>query len=35
LLDLLLCLVNPYSVAHEDCMQTLELIAEHVMPEFD
>jgi alkanesulfonate monooxygenase SsuD/methylene tetrahydromethanopterin reductase-like flavin-dependent oxidoreductase (luciferase family) len=33
--DLLLCLINPYSISHEDCMQTLELMAEHVLPEFD
>ncbi|HLM63344.1 MAG TPA: LLM class flavin-dependent oxidoreductase [Acidimicrobiales bacterium] len=32
--DLLLCLVNPYSVPHEACMQTIELMGRHVIPEF-
>jgi alkanesulfonate monooxygenase SsuD/methylene tetrahydromethanopterin reductase-like flavin-dependent oxidoreductase (luciferase family) len=32
--DLLLCLVNPYNVSHESVVQTIELMAEHVIPEF-
>ena len=32
--DLLLCLVNPYNVSHEDVMQTIELMGKHVLPEF-
>ena len=32
--DLLLCLVNPYRVSHEACMQTIELMGRHVIPEF-
>ncbi len=32
--DLLLCLVNPYDVSHEACMQTIELMGRHVIPEF-
>jgi alkanesulfonate monooxygenase SsuD/methylene tetrahydromethanopterin reductase-like flavin-dependent oxidoreductase (luciferase family) len=32
--DLLLCLVNPYNVPHEKVMQTIELMGEHVLPEF-
>ena len=31
--DLLLCLVNPYKVSHEDVMQTIELMGKHVIPE--
>jgi alkanesulfonate monooxygenase SsuD/methylene tetrahydromethanopterin reductase-like flavin-dependent oxidoreductase (luciferase family) len=31
--DLLLCLVNPYSVSHDACMQTIELMGRHVIPE--
>ena len=33
--DLLLCLINPYDISHEDCMQTIELMGKHVIPEFD
>lgn len=32
--DLLLCLVNPYKIAHADVMQTIELMGRHVLPEF-
>ena len=32
--DLLLCLINPYKVSHEDCMRTIELMGKHVIPEF-
>jgi len=32
--DLLLCLLNPHDVSHEDCMQTIELMGKHVIPEF-
>jgi alkanesulfonate monooxygenase SsuD/methylene tetrahydromethanopterin reductase-like flavin-dependent oxidoreductase (luciferase family) len=32
--DLLLCLMNPYSISHEDVMQTIELMAKYVLPEF-
>ena len=32
--DLLLCLVNPYDISHEHCMQTIELMGKHVIPEF-
>lgn len=32
--DLLLCLVNPYKVEHEQVMQTIELIGEKVIPHF-
>jgi alkanesulfonate monooxygenase SsuD/methylene tetrahydromethanopterin reductase-like flavin-dependent oxidoreductase (luciferase family) len=32
--DLLLCLVNPYNIAHEDVMQSIELIGKHVIPAF-
>lgn len=32
--DLLLCLLNPYKVPHDKVMQTIELIGEHVIPEF-
>ena len=33
--DLLLCLVNPYKISHEQVMQTIELMGEHVIPQFD
>ena len=33
--DLLLCLINPYDISHEDCMQTIELMGKHVIPEFE
>ncbi len=32
--DLLLCLVNPYDVSHDDVMTTIELMGTHVIPEF-
>jgi alkanesulfonate monooxygenase SsuD/methylene tetrahydromethanopterin reductase-like flavin-dependent oxidoreductase (luciferase family) len=32
--DLLLCLVNPYNVSHEDVMKTIELIGTEVIPHF-
>ena len=32
--DLLLCLVNPYKIAHEQVMQTIELMGKHVIPRF-
>jgi alkanesulfonate monooxygenase SsuD/methylene tetrahydromethanopterin reductase-like flavin-dependent oxidoreductase (luciferase family) len=32
--DLLLCLVNPYKIAHEAVMQTIELMGEQVIPHF-
>jgi alkanesulfonate monooxygenase SsuD/methylene tetrahydromethanopterin reductase-like flavin-dependent oxidoreductase (luciferase family) len=32
--DLLLCLVNPYNIAHDDVMQSIELFGKHVIPEF-
>ncbi len=32
--DLLLCLVNPYSIPHDKVMQTIELIGKHVIPAF-
>lgn len=32
--DLLLCLINPWNISHEDCMQTIELMGKHVIPEF-
>lgn len=33
--DMLLCLINPWNVSHEDCMQTIELMGKHVIPEFE
>ena len=33
--DTLLCLINPYDISHEDCMQTIELMGKYVIPEFD
>ncbi|MFP6638745.1 MAG: LLM class flavin-dependent oxidoreductase [Myxococcota bacterium] len=33
--DVLLCLINPYNISHEDCMQTLELMGRYVLPEFE
>jgi len=33
--DLLLCLINPWNISHEHCMQTLELMGKHVLPEFE
>jgi alkanesulfonate monooxygenase SsuD/methylene tetrahydromethanopterin reductase-like flavin-dependent oxidoreductase (luciferase family) len=32
--DLLLCLVNPYDIAHDKVMQTIELMGTQVIPEF-
>jgi alkanesulfonate monooxygenase SsuD/methylene tetrahydromethanopterin reductase-like flavin-dependent oxidoreductase (luciferase family) len=32
--DLLLCLVNPFKIGHEDVMETIELMGKHVIPEF-
>lgn len=32
--DLLLCLVNPYNIPHEDVMTSIELIGKHVIPAF-
>ena len=32
--DLLLCLVNPYKIGHEQVMQTIELMGEQVIPHF-
>jgi alkanesulfonate monooxygenase SsuD/methylene tetrahydromethanopterin reductase-like flavin-dependent oxidoreductase (luciferase family) len=33
--DLLLCLVNPYKVPHDKVMESIELLAKHVLPAFD
>jgi alkanesulfonate monooxygenase SsuD/methylene tetrahydromethanopterin reductase-like flavin-dependent oxidoreductase (luciferase family) len=32
--DQLLCLVNPYKIPHDKVMQTIQLLGEHVIPEF-
>ena len=32
--DVVFCLFNPYDVAHEDVMQTIELMGQHVIPAF-
>jgi alkanesulfonate monooxygenase SsuD/methylene tetrahydromethanopterin reductase-like flavin-dependent oxidoreductase (luciferase family) len=32
--DQLLCLVNPYKIPHESVLQTIQLMGEHVIPEF-
>ena len=32
--DLLLCLVNPYKIGHEQVMQTIELLGTEVIPQF-
>ena len=32
--DLLLCLVNPYKIAHDKVMQSIELLGKHVLPAF-
>jgi alkanesulfonate monooxygenase SsuD/methylene tetrahydromethanopterin reductase-like flavin-dependent oxidoreductase (luciferase family) len=32
--DQLLCLVNPYKIPHAKVMQTIQLMGEHVIPEF-
>lgn len=26
---------SPYNISHEDCMQTIELMGKHVIPEFN
>ena len=31
--DLLLCLVNPYKIGHEQVMQTIDLMGKHVIPQ--
>lgn len=33
-IDLLLCLIDPYDVSQEACLQTIEMMARHVIPEF-
>jgi len=33
--DLLLCLVNPYKISHEQVMQTIDLMGKYVIPEFE
>ena len=33
--DILLCLLDPHEVPHEKCMQSIELIGKHVIPEFE
>ena len=33
--DLLLCLVNPYDISHEDVMETIDLMGRYVIPEFE
>ena len=33
--DMLLCLINPWDISHEDCMQTIELMGKYVIPEFE
>jgi alkanesulfonate monooxygenase SsuD/methylene tetrahydromethanopterin reductase-like flavin-dependent oxidoreductase (luciferase family) len=33
--DLLLCLVNPLKIPHEQVMQSIELMGKHVLPEFN
>jgi alkanesulfonate monooxygenase SsuD/methylene tetrahydromethanopterin reductase-like flavin-dependent oxidoreductase (luciferase family) len=33
--DLLLCLVNPYKIPHEQVMQSIELMGKHVLPAFE
>ena len=32
--DLLLCLVNPYKIPHEEVMKSIELLGRHVLPAF-
>jgi alkanesulfonate monooxygenase SsuD/methylene tetrahydromethanopterin reductase-like flavin-dependent oxidoreductase (luciferase family) len=32
--DLLLCLVNPYNIGHDQVMQTIDLMGKHVIPQF-
>jgi hypothetical protein len=33
--DLLLCLVNPYKIPHDEVLQTIELMGKHVIPAFN
>jgi hypothetical protein len=33
--DMLLCLINPWNISHEDCVQTIELMGRYVIPEFE
>jgi alkanesulfonate monooxygenase SsuD/methylene tetrahydromethanopterin reductase-like flavin-dependent oxidoreductase (luciferase family) len=33
--DLLLCLINPHNIPHEQAMQTIELMGKYVIPEFE
>jgi hypothetical protein len=33
--DLLLCLVNPYNIPHEQVMRSIELLGKHVLPAFE
>lgn len=32
--DLLLCLINPYKIPHDKCMQSIQLFGEEVLPRF-
>ena len=32
--DILLCLLNPYNVSHENSMQSIDLMSRHVLPNF-
>ena len=32
--DLLLCLVNPYKIPHDEVMHSIELLGKHVIPAF-
>jgi alkanesulfonate monooxygenase SsuD/methylene tetrahydromethanopterin reductase-like flavin-dependent oxidoreductase (luciferase family) len=31
--DLLLCLLNPYNMAHEQVLKSIDLLGKHVIPE--
>jgi alkanesulfonate monooxygenase SsuD/methylene tetrahydromethanopterin reductase-like flavin-dependent oxidoreductase (luciferase family) len=33
--ELLFCLLNPYDIPHEEVMHSIELLGQHVIPEFD
>ena len=33
--DLLLCLMNPYQIPHDQVMQTIELFGKYVIPAFE
>ena len=33
--DILFCLLNPYNISHEQCMNSIEHIGKYVIPEFD